>query len=51
MIVFGVILLVVGFVLSVPLLWTVGMILLLIGLALMVLGSLGHAVGGRRHYF
>ncbi|MHB1524727.1 MAG: DUF6131 family protein [Candidatus Dormibacteria bacterium] len=51
MIVFGVILLIVGFVLSVPLLWTVGLILLLIGLALMVLGSLGHAVGGRRHYF
>ncbi len=51
MIVFGVILLIVGFVLGIPLLWTVGMILLLIGLALMVLGSLGHSVGGRRHYF
>lgn len=51
MIVFGVILLIVGFVLSIPLLWTIGVILLLIGLALWVLGSLGHSVGGRRHYF
>ncbi|NNM96022.1 MAG: hypothetical protein HKL89_00200 [Candidatus Dormibacteraeota bacterium] len=51
MIVFGVILLIVGFVLSIPLLWTIGVILLLIGLALWVMGSMGHAVGGRRHYF
>lgn len=51
MIVFGVILLIVGFVLAIPLLWTIGVILLLIGLALWVLGSMGHAVGGRRHYF
>lgn len=51
MIVFGVILLIIGFVLSIPLLWTIGVILLLIGLALWVLGSMGHAVGGRRHYF
>ncbi|MHB8312242.1 MAG: DUF6131 family protein [Candidatus Dormibacteria bacterium] len=51
MIVFGVILLIVGFVLSIPLLWTIGVILLLIGLALWVMGSMGHAVRGRRHYF
>lgn len=50
-IVFGVILLIVGFVLAIPLLWTIGVILLLIGLALWVLGSMGHAVRGRRHYF
>jgi hypothetical protein len=51
MIVLGVILLIVGFVLSIQLLWTIGVILLLIGLALWVLGSVGHAVGGRRHYY
>jgi hypothetical protein len=50
-IVLGVILLIVGFVLAVPILWTIGVILLLIGLALWILGSVGHAVGGRRHYF
>jgi hypothetical protein len=32
-------------------LWTVGLILLIGGLALMVMGRAGHAVGGRRHYF
>lgn len=51
MIIFGVVLLIIGFVLAIPLLWTIGVILLLIGLALWVLGSVGHAVGGRRHYF
>ncbi|MGH7610921.1 MAG: DUF6131 family protein [Candidatus Dormibacteria bacterium] len=51
MIVLGVILLIIGFVLAVPVLWTIGVILVLIGLALWVLGWMGHAVGGRRHYF
>lgn len=51
MIVLGVVLLIVGFVLAVPILWTIGVILLVIGLALWILGSVGHAVGGRRHYF
>ncbi|MGH7643507.1 MAG: DUF6131 family protein [Candidatus Dormibacteria bacterium] len=51
MIVLGIILLIVGFVLTIPFLWTIGLILVLIGLALWVLGSLGHAIGGRRHYF
>jgi len=51
MIVLGVILLIVGFVLAIPILWTVGVILALIGLALWVLGSMGHQVGRRRHYF
>jgi hypothetical protein len=50
-IVLGVVLLIVGFVLAVPILWTIGVILLVIGLALWILGSVGHAVGGRRHYF
>lgn len=51
MIVFGVILLIIGFVTGIVILWTIGVILLLIGLALWILGSVGHAVGGRRHYF
>jgi hypothetical protein len=51
MIVLGVILLIIGFVTGIAILWTVGVILLLIGLALWILGSVGHAVGGRRHYF
>lgn len=51
MIVLGIVLLIVGFVLAIPILWTIGVILLLIGLALWILGSVGHAVGGRRHYY
>ncbi|MGH7666179.1 MAG: DUF6131 family protein [Candidatus Dormibacteria bacterium] len=51
MIILGIILLIVGFVLAFPVLWTIGVILVLIGLALWVLGALGHAVGGHRHYY
>ena len=51
MIIFGLILLIIGFVLHIGLLWTLGVIVLLIGLLFWVLGAMGHAVGGRRHYF
>ena len=51
MIVFGLILLIIGFVLKISILWSIGIILLLIGLVLWVLGSAGHAIGGRKHYF
>ena len=48
---FGIVLLVLGLVLSIPILWTLGIIVLLIGLVLLILGSVGHAVGGRRWYY
>ncbi len=51
MIALGVILLIVGFILSVPVLWTIGVILLVIGLVLALLGMAGREVGGRRHYY
>ncbi|MGA2295733.1 MAG: DUF6131 family protein [Acidimicrobiales bacterium] len=51
MIVFGVVLLIIGFLTGIPILWTVGMVVLVIGLVLWVLGSMGRAVGGRRHYY
>ncbi|MGW7423007.1 DUF6131 family protein [Streptomyces sp. NPDC054813] len=51
MIALGVILLVVGFLTGIGILWTIGIVLLVIGLVLWVLGSVGHAVGGRRHYW
>jgi Flp pilus assembly protein TadB len=47
----GVILLVIGFVAKISILWTVGIVLVVAGLVLMLLGSLGRAVGGRRHYY
>jgi Family of unknown function (DUF6131) len=51
MIVLGVILLIIGFIATIPILWTVGIVLLIVGLVLEVLGSTGRAVGGRRHYY
>jgi len=51
MVVFGLILLIIGFVLAVKILWTIGMIVLLVGLVLWAMGAMGHAVGGRRHYY
>ncbi|MER0449769.1 DUF6131 family protein [Streptomyces sp. Edi4] len=51
MIVLGVILLVIGFVAGISILWTIGVILVVLGVILWILGSVGHAVGGRRHYW
>ena len=51
MIILGIILLVAGFLLKISILWTIGIIVLLIGVVLAVMGAAGRAVGGRRHYF
>ncbi|MFD0364143.1 DUF6131 family protein [Nocardia sp. GCM10030253] len=51
MIVLGLILLVVGYLIGIPLLITAGIILLIIGAVLWVAGSVGRPVGGRRHYY
>ena len=51
MIIIGIILLLLGFLLAIPILWTLGIIVLVIGLVLLLLGSLGHTVGPRRHYW
>jgi hypothetical protein len=50
-IVLGVVLLILGLIFGIPILWTIGVILVIIGLVLLVLGSLDRAVGGRRHYW
>ena len=51
MIVLGVILLVLGFVFSIPILWTIGIVLLVIGAVLALLGMAGREIGGRRHWY
>lgn len=51
MITLGLVLLIIGFVLKIGVLWSIGMILFLVGLVFWVLGSLGHAIGGRKHYY
>jgi hypothetical protein len=47
MIALGIILLIIGFVTGISILWTIGIILLVVGAILWILGSMGHAVGGR----
>jgi uncharacterized membrane protein HdeD (DUF308 family) len=51
MIILGVVLLIIGFITGIAIVWTIGTIVLVVGLFLWLLGALGHAVGGRRHYF
>jgi hypothetical protein len=51
MISLGIILLILGFVFKISILWSIGIVLLVIGAGFMVLGALGHAVGGRSHYY
>lgn len=51
MFIIGLILLIVGYVLGIGVLETVGLILLLVGVVLFVVGAVGHPVGGRRYWF
>ncbi len=51
MITLGVILLIIGFIASIPILWTIGIILVVVGLVFVLLGMMGRAVGGRAHYY
>ena len=51
MIVLGLVLLLAGVLLGISILYTLGVVLLVVGVALMIASSLGHAVGGRRHYY
>jgi len=41
----------VGFISGIAIVWTIGVVVVVIGVALWILESVGHAVGGRRHYF
>ncbi|MGW2661759.1 DUF6131 family protein [Nocardia tengchongensis] len=51
MIILGLVLLIAGFLLGIPILTTLGVIVLIIGAVLMVLGRVGRPVGGRSHYY
>jgi hypothetical protein len=51
MIVLGIILLLLGILLGVGILYTLGLVLIVIGAVLWVLGSMQRGVGGRRHYY
>jgi hypothetical protein len=51
MIILGLVLLLIGVLLSIPILYTLGVILLVVGLVLMLVGRSGSMVAGRRHYW
>lgn len=51
MIILGLILVVIGYLADIPVLITIGVILAVIGLVLLLLGSTGRAIGGRRHWY
>jgi hypothetical protein len=51
MIVLGLVLMLIGFIAGIPILWSLGILLAVIGLVLMLLGMAGREIGGRRHYY
>ena len=51
MIILGIILLVLGAILNAGILWAIGAILVVLGVIFWILGAMGRAVGGRRHYY
>lgn len=51
MIILGIILLIVGFVTNISVIWSIGIVVLIIGVVLAVLGMAGRSIGGRRHWF
>jgi len=50
-IILGVVLLIVGFLTGISIIWTLGIIALVIGVILAIVGASGRAVGGRAHYW
>lgn len=51
MIFLGVALTVLGFIENIPIFWTIGIVLLIIGIVVELMGMAGHTVAGRRHYY
>ena len=51
MIVLGIILLLIGWLAKISILTTIGIIVVVVGLVLLLLGSTGRAVGGRKYWY
>jgi len=51
MIILGIVMMAAGFFLGISILWTIGIIVAVIGVVMLVAGSTGHAIAGRRHYY
>jgi hypothetical protein len=50
-IVLGVVLLLIGFLAKVAIIWTLGIIVLVVGAALVIAGTAGREIGGRRYWY
>jgi uncharacterized membrane protein HdeD (DUF308 family) len=50
-IILGVVLLILGLIFDVGILWTIGIILIVVGALLFLLGAAGRPLGGRRHWW
>jgi membrane-bound ClpP family serine protease len=51
MIILGVVLMLIGFIAKIPILWSVGIVIAVVGVILMLLGMAGREIGGRRHNY
>lgn len=51
MIILGIILLLLGYLLGISILTTLGIVLIVVGLVLLILGQVGRPVGGRKVWF
>lgn len=51
MIILGIALLIIGFLAQIAIVWTIGIVVLLLGLIAALLGAIGRGIGGRRHYW
>ena len=51
MITFGIVLLLLGMLTGIAILWSIGVLLVVVGAILWILGAAGRQVGGRRHYY
>ena len=51
MIALGIVLVVIGFVATIPLLWTMGLVVVIVGGVLGIAGYSSHQVGGRRPWY
>jgi uncharacterized membrane protein HdeD (DUF308 family) len=51
MIILGIILLIIGFLAKIAIVWTIGIVLVVVGAVLAIAGFAGRAVGGRRHWY
>nr|WP_093160166.1 YgaP-like transmembrane domain [Saccharopolyspora antimicrobica] len=51
MITLGIILLLIGFLTGIQIIWTLGIVAVVVGAVLAIAGGTGHAIAGRKHWF